>query len=189
MLPRAFVVVGVALALLAGLPALAPGDTSTPTRSAALDCDDPIDAVPAPPSLLRTFGGTVALQTSTSTSLALQGSPISDPAIARYHYFSKTPVYVRTNGKSATISVTRSSRGRVAPSWGNTDADGVATNTFTFGPCSGSATWIGFPGGYYLTRRGCFDFVVRAGRKNTRIRVGLGAPCPGQQPPPTISAP
>jgi hypothetical protein len=174
-------------ALLTCVHALVPVQATQPTRFATLKCRDPIDAVNVPPSYLRTFGGVVALQTSTSTRVALQAGPFSNAHLRAYGYFAKTPVYVRTNGKSATISVAKSARGRVAMSWGNTEFDGIATRSFTIGPCSGTTKWIGFPGGYYPSRRGCFDFVVRAGRRDTRVRVGLGAPCPGQQPPITIT--
>ena len=46
---------------------------------------------------------------------------------------------------------------------------------------------IVFPGGYYVTRPGCFALVVRGAEKATRVKIGLGAPCPGQRPPPSFS--
>jgi hypothetical protein len=157
------------------------------TPLATLNCRDPIGSATKPPHSVRTIGGAVALQTSTSTRRALQTARTSDVASAAYHYFTKSPVYVRTNGKSSTITVPRRQWGSIAMSWGNTDSDGVATQSFEMGPCPGSTKWIVFPGGYYVTRPGCFALVVRVAEKATRVMIGLGAPCPGQRPPPSFS--
>ena len=51
------------------------------------------------------------------------------------------------------------------------------------GPCSGQSKWIVFPGRYYVSKVGCFNFVVRAKDGDHKLSVGLGAPSPGQGPP------
>jgi hypothetical protein len=170
------------VALLASVASVTPADATRPTALASLNCRDPIGSAATPPPSVHTIGEAVALQTSTSTRRALQTARFADAP--GFRYFTKTPVYVRTNGKSATISVPRRQQGRIAMSWGNTDSDGVATQSFTVGPCSATTNWIVFPGGYHITRPGCFRLVVRVAGNDERVEVGLGAPCPGQRPPP-----
>ena len=71
--------------------------------------------------------------------------------------------------------------------WGNTDHDGIARRSFKLKPCAGPAKWLVFPGGYLLTEPACIDLVVRVTDHDTHVRVGVGASCPGQRPPPEPS--
>jgi hypothetical protein len=159
-------------------------DTTGVTPTAALDCADPIGFTAPPPS--EVVGGQIALLTSASRHRAAQAASYSNPAMARYRYFSKSPLYVRTGSASAQIVIPRSERGRVAVSWGNTDHDGVATEAFEVGPCTGASKWIAFPGGYFVTEPHCVRLTVAAGDRRERVRIGVGRACPGQEPPPRV---
>jgi hypothetical protein len=179
--------------MLAGLLTLAsavPGVGAVLSRSAmasaTLDCRDPIGAADTPPSYVKAIGGAVALQTRSTTRRALQTAATSDPNVPSLRFRAKTPLFVRT-GRAAKIIIPRKQLGRLAMTWGNTDHDGIATRAFTVGPCPGQSKWIVFPGGYYLTRPACIDLTVRAAGSDTRVRVGVGAPCPGQRRPPEPS--
>jgi len=98
-------------------------------------------------------------------------------------YWSKSPLFVRT-GKRAQVRIPRSERGHVAVAWGNTGLDDVADRVFLIGPCPGGVGWIGFPGGYFVDERHCVRLVVRIGGRDHAARIGVGAACPGQRPPP-----
>jgi hypothetical protein len=174
----AFVVVVVLGATM--LPAGA--DTTGVTPTATLDCTQPIGAAAPPRS--EVVGGQVALSTTRSRRRAMQAETYTDPAMPRYRFFAKSPLYVRTGGGSARVVVPRSERGRVAVSWGNTDHDGTASRVFDVGPCSGASSWIVFPGGYFVTEPHCVKLVVRTKGKDDTVRVGVGEACPGQRPPP-----
>ena len=57
------------------------------------------------------------------------------------------------------------------------------TTHLVVGPCRGESNWIAFPGDFFVSQVGCFDFVVRTDGVDHEISLGLGAPCPGQTPP------
>src|SRR5207253_11145210 len=50
--------------------------------------------------------------------------------------------------------------------------------------CDSSSSWLGYPGGYSVRQVGCLPLLVRAAGQEQRVLIGVGAPCPGQQPPP-----
>jgi hypothetical protein len=168
-----------ALVIVPGVAALA--DTTEVTPRATLDCADPI-GFRAPPRS-EVVADQIALLTSASRHRASQAVSYREPRMARYRYFSKSPLYVRTGAGSAQIVIPRSERGRVAVSWGNTDHDGTATSAFDAGPCAGTRTWIVFPGGYFVTEPQCVKLLVRTGSVQRTVRVGIGTACPGQRPP------
>jgi hypothetical protein len=172
----------VTIAARVGLPN---EDAAGVSEFGSLDCRDPIGgSATTPRRTVQPFRGVVALQTSASTRRALQIATFADPSAPDFGYWVKTPVYLRTNGKSATVVVPSGERGRIAMTWGNTDSDAVATRSFRVGPCAGSGYWVVFPGGYYVTEPDCYRLLVRVGGKEMRVQVGIGAPCPGQRPPP-----
>jgi hypothetical protein len=158
----------------------------TVPEEGVLDCHSPISGAAKPPGWVQPIGGALALQTAEAKreKPALQIAPLTDSSVRGFTFFAKTGLYVRADGKQATVSVPRSERGRIAMTWGNTDHDVIASRSFEVGPCSGGAKWIVFPGGYYVTEPDCFELRVRVGRDVTPIRVGIGAPCRGQRPPP-----
>jgi hypothetical protein len=49
--------------------------------------------------------------------------------------------------------------------------------------CDGSKPWMGFPGGFYVSEAGCIEVIVRQGDSEATIKIGVGALCPGQEPP------
>ena len=173
-------------ASLASLPCVAKGAAESAAPSAVLDCRDPIGAAETPPSDVTVIGGALALRTRRSTRRALQTTATSDPSMPVLRFFAKTPLFVRS-ATAAQIIVPRKQMGRVAMTWGNSDHDGIATHVFAVEPCRSASKWIVFPGGYFLTRPACIDLIVRVAGDATRVRIGVGAPCPGQQPPPEPS--
>jgi hypothetical protein len=181
MLPA--LILGFVLSTTGAHVALAGGNES-PTKTAALDCQGAIGGGSATSAENVTrIGGVVALQTSASNERALQTSRDPDAHGSVQRYLAKSPLYVRTEGRSAVIKVPQKARGHVALTWGNTDHDGVATRTLTVGPCAGGVGWIVFPGGFYVDRPRCIELLVEVSGRTHRITVGVGAPCAGQGPP------
>jgi hypothetical protein len=47
-----------------------------------------------------------------------------------------------------------------------------------------SKPWLAYAGGYFVSEPACVALIVRAANESQRVRIGVGAPCPGQDPPP-----
>jgi hypothetical protein len=162
-------------------------DSIRATAAAVLDCRNPIGAADTPRRDVTPIGGAVALQTAATTPAALQTDAIPDPSVPSHHFWAKSPLFVRA-GRTARIVVPRDQAGRVAVTWGNTDHDGIASRDFSVGHCPSASKWIVFPGGFFVAEPACIDLVVHADGEATRVRVGVGAACRGQRPPPEPSA-
>jgi hypothetical protein len=160
------------------------GQTQAVTASGSLNCRDPIGSDAPPRTNSETVGGAAALLTGFRGGRALGTARVSEPLLPSHRYWSKTPLYVRP-GKKAEIRVPRSERGWIAMTWGNTASDPLVDRTFSVGPCSAPTGWIVFPGGYFVTRPGCYTLIVSVKQRDTKVEVGVGAPCPGQQQPTT----
>jgi hypothetical protein len=131
---------------------------------------------------MEVVGDAIALVTSGSSETALQASSSgsADPAT---RLFAKTGLLVRA-GVQSELVVPPAWRGRVSIAWGNT-ALAEPTDRLVIGPCAGSATWLAYPGGYYLPEPACVELVVRTSAGGRTVQVGIGTPCPGQQPAPS----
>ena len=174
------------------MPSSAPTTTVAPATTGAdpggaevLDCKDPIGASSAPDEGFAAIGDAVALQTAASSPVALQTSVSGEPDPA-YGLFAKTGLLVRT-GVMSELIVPPEWLGKVAVAWGNTGSD-RPSGRLIVGPCPGTAAWIAFPGGYYVNQPACIDLIVRRDGTDHHVAVGVGSPCPGQQPPPEPSS-
>jgi hypothetical protein len=170
--------------VVVGSPVPAGADTTRVTPTATLDCRDPIGGYIDPPATYRQFGDQVALVTSRTSDRAMQAAPYDDPSAAPFEYFSKTGLLVRTGKGSAELRILRGEHGRLALAWGNTGHGGLASRGFRVGPCPGGIGYIAFPGGFYVDRPHCARLIVRVRGHDHTARVGVGAACPGQRPPP-----
>ena len=43
--------------------------------------------------------------------------------------------------------------------------------------------WLAYAGGYWIDHPACVPIIVRTGGKQQTVHIGIGTPCPGQQPP------
>jgi hypothetical protein len=172
MLPA--LILGFVLSTTGAHVALAGGNES-PTKTAALDCQGAIGGGSATSAENVTpIGGVVALQTSASNERALQTSRDPDAHGSVQRYFAKSPLYVRTEGRSAVIKVPQKARGHVALTWGNTDHDGVATRTFTVGPCAGGVDGLSSRTVSTLTDRVASNFSSKYPAERTASPSGSG---------------
>jgi hypothetical protein len=166
-------------------PELSTTDARPASASVTLDCRDPIGELTEPPADYEVIGDAVALLTSSSHPTALQ-TGLNDGSDRPLRLFAKTGLLVRT-GVESEIIVPEEWADRVLVGWGNTERKQRSTH-LDIGPCAGRTPWIAFPGGYYVSDPSCVEIVVRTASQDHRVTVGVGAPCPGQSPPPEPTA-
>jgi hypothetical protein len=158
-------------------------DTSVVSGGSAsvqhLDCNDYIGAHPVVPGL-QVVLGVVALPVSTAGP-ALQTARTGDPSIPRL--FAKTGLLVRA-GTDFQIDVPPGSRDRLGIGWGSGASLSKAVVVSHCPRAHLPVKWIAFAGGYWLDHPACVRLQVRTADRRRSVRLGLGAPCPGQAPPP-----
>ena len=99
--------------------------------------------------------------------------PLARGADRRYPWWGKWGALVRSGtNEPVTISIARPWRRHARIGWGN--AGGLSV---TFPPCSSSAPWIAYAGGFELKKRGCVPFDVQVGEQIQRIRIAFGRRC------------
>jgi hypothetical protein len=144
-----------------------------------LDCSDYIGAHPVVPGL-QVVLGVVALPISTAGP-ALQTARTGDTSIPRL--FAKTGLLVRA-GTDFQIVVPRGSGNRLGIGWGSSASPSKAVVVSHCPRAHLPVKWIAFAGGYWLDHPACVRLEVRTADRQRSVRLGLGAPCPGQAPPP-----
>lgn len=152
--------------------------SATPDVSAGvLGCDQVIEDTTGVPSGYETVLHTVALPTAQSARQALQVSQHQDQPAP--NFFAKTGLLVRA-GAAVSIEVNHPPDIALI-GWGS--ADEFVSYVSSTG-CGGQG-WLAFPGGFLVREPMCVDLTVKVNSEQESIRVGAGAPCEGQQPPPT----
>jgi len=161
------------------------GATSTPV----LPCASQIDASAAPSPQLTTVLGQVGLPLRDALGTVLLPNEPNPNA----RYWAKTGIDVRA-GASFEIVVPPAWRGRLSIGWGGVRQVTrlrVAACRWMSGRSQSSPAgpWLGFAGGYWVRSPACVALVVRAGHQTRDVRLGIGAPCPGQRPPLRLAGP
>lgn len=135
-----------------------------------------------PPDTMTVLINSVALPTSVGYREALQtsarGEFTHDDA---GRLFAKQGLYFKP-GHAFEVIVPDEFRDRLSIGW--------ATRSWrvTVGDCAGyPADWMALVGGYWVADPLCADLIVRSAEGEQRVKIGLGAPCPGQDPPPEPS--
>ena len=184
----------VALGVLAGCtggargtatPGHSPAGPATPSASAAataarpvLDCGDSIGGNP-PPAGFQVVLGVVALPASPRYP-ALGTAPTGE-GNGPLRLFAKSGLLVRP-GAAFDLSVPEPFAGRLRIGWGS---PGTPSRQLLVDRCANQGGgWLAFAGGYWIDRPACAALTVRVGDKQQQVRVGIGAACPGQGPPP-----
>jgi hypothetical protein len=94
--------------------------------------------------------------------------------------FAKAPLIIAVNS-SVTISVAPEWKGVLGLGWQSTRRDYTTLQVIS---CRGSTRWLLVDGGFSASRTGCMAIIVNTGSGRQRVPIGIGAPCPGQAPPP-----
>jgi len=161
-------------------PAQVPASPSDPIS--LLDCQAVIGSESVPAE-----GDSIVLDwVALPTGRALQANRTGDPGA---RLFAKDGLYIR-RGASFDLIVPHDSRDRLSINWG---FPGDATHhlrvpgcrpTRTVNPIRDEDAWLVYAGGYTVPEPACVSLVVKAGQTEQTVRVGVGAACPGQRPPP-----
>jgi hypothetical protein len=139
-------------------------------------CDQVIDETDTPAEPMTVVLGAVALPASTAMPHALQATRVrtAETGVA---YFAKWGLQVRRD-THVELSVPPRAAGRLWIGWGNAaePSDRVVVDR-----CPGPQRWVVFVGGYWVRTPGCFELLVSVnGSRQQTVRIGIGAPCPGQ---------
>jgi len=163
-------------------PATSSGTTtpvgSAEAGSATLDCANYIDAQP-PPADFQIVLGVVALPTSPSH--AALGTSANGPEQS-LRLFAKTGLDIRA-GTRFELIVPDQPAGRLGVGWGGAPSTPSRRLIVANCPNAGHTGWLAYPGGYWVSDPACVPLIVRAGGEDQLVHIGLGTPCPGQQPP------
>jgi hypothetical protein len=149
---------------------------------ALLDCQAVIGSESVPAE-----GDSIVLdRVALPTSRALQANRTGDPGA---RLFAKDGLYIR-RGAAFDLIVPEDSRDRLTINWG---FPGTVTRhlrvpgcrpTGTINPIHAQDAWLVYAGGYTVPEPTCVSLVVKAGQTEQTVRIGVGAACPGQGPPP-----
>jgi hypothetical protein len=156
-----------------------PTGASTGAASATLDCDQAIDEIDAPAESMTVVDGGIAVPASTTMRSALQATPVTTSETGSA-YFAKWGLQIR---RDTHVEVVVPGRDGTALwiGWGN---PGQPSPRVVVDQCAASRPWIVFAGGYWVRTVGCYELLVSVnGGPQQSVRIGIGAPCPGQSPP------
>jgi len=125
--------------------------------------------------------GVVALPTSPSHP-ALQTS-LTGESNAPLRLFAKTGLVIKSR-TSFELIVPNQIAHHFSIGWGG--APSIPTHRVVISNCAPAGNgsgWLAYVGGYWIDHPACVPLIVKVGARQKQVRIGLGRPCPGQQPP------
>ena len=149
--------------------------------SVAVECSSVDDWVEEPSPAYALILGVVAVPGAESTSQAMQTAN----ADGGLWESTKSGLIVPNGGKPFILSVPQDVQDRLYIwDWGT----GGFKYEIRVPGCERSEDyvddWVVFAGGLTVREPECVPLVVSDGSEEVRVMVGVGAPCPGQEPPP-----
>jgi hypothetical protein len=159
-------------------PLLAPESSSASVTT--LDCANGV-STDLRARDLQVVLGVVALPAS-PTAAALQTGRLGESGQPRL--FAKSALVVRA-GDSFELLAAQAPPRSLAFSWSPHTETPTPTRSLVVSGCRSTynSKWLAFVGGYHVNRASCATLIVRTATSQRRVRIGLGAPCPGQRPP------
>jgi len=121
----------------------------------------------------------VALPTAPTYPNALQTS-IRDAEDGTVYFFAKTGLWWRGH-TTFQLSVPAELHDVMAIGWGG-PAELAHTVSVDCDPDTEDG-WLVLAGGYWVREPMCAELIVEAGGNSQTLKIGLGLPCPGQDPP------
>jgi hypothetical protein len=158
-----------------GAPASAGGPNVGAGGAWTLPCSQ-IVGTQAPPRRMRIVLGSVGLPGRPGESRALQTGRDGR------RLFGKSGLWVR-NGARFALIVPATLHARLTMTWGDAGAGDRGYAMIDPGCRVGHARWLNYVGGYWVTRQLCATLIVSVVSRRRRVRIGIGASCPGQRPP------
>ena len=147
-------------------------------EAVSLPCQEKIESLDGP---IVDDDHTVILQRVVlPTGQALQAGWTGEHA--GFPLFAKDGLVIRAGARFELI-VSDSDRSRLRIGWGCARP----TTRLEVSRCQTtdpSKPWLAYAGGYFVSEPGCVSVVVKAANQTRRVRIGVGAACPGQDPPP-----
>jgi hypothetical protein len=184
---RALLPAAVIAMLLAGCTgtsvAPGPGKAAPATSSAALAgasalaCGDYIanNASAAPLPVVLGVVGLPASPRYPALGTSLSGDGSGAPRL-----FAKTGLVIRP-GTTFELIVPAAFARRLSIGWG---LPGTRSHRVMVSDCPDPGRgWLAYAGGYWIDHPACVPIIVRSGGRQQTVHIGLGTPCPGQQPP------
>lgn len=148
-----------------------------PARSRTVPCDEIIDLTRFPDSgnSRPQYRSRLVLDAfSVPPAFLSQINPSGEPP---WRYFSKWGMVVRSDGRTATVTVPPAWRDRLAISWGNA-GHGVFQSIRFAGCRYGRDVGNAYAGGFFLTSRSaCVPLIFSVGTRQTVFRFGIGRRC------------
>jgi hypothetical protein len=140
---------------------------------ATVDCFSVIDALDEPPFDYTVVSGVVAFGGSDNADTPLQAVWNEQSG----WFGSKTGLLVRS-GSTVTVSVPPDVQDRVNIGWGGSGGPWEVR----ISGCDRAEEWVVFAGGIGVRAPECVPLTVNDGATEQRVMIGVGAPCPGQEP-------
>lgn len=152
--------------------------TAATAGGPALRCADYIDDS-APIGSLQVVLGVVALPAS--PRYGALGTALLSSGQGPHRLFAKTGLVIKP-GATFELVVPASLAGRLGIGWGS---PAVPDPQVLVDKCANPAGtgWLAYAGGYWIDHPACVPIIVKAGGRQQTVHVGVGAACPGQQPP------
>jgi len=173
-------------------PATTSGRSSTQSRGSAtssaapvgesvLACGNYIDG-DAPVAPLQVVLGVVALPIS--PVYPALGTSLSGEGNGALRLFAKTGLVIRP-GTAFELIVPAEFADRLSIGWGS---PGTPSHRVVVNNCPNpGGGWLAYAGGFWIDHPACVPIIVRTGGKQREVHIGVGTPCPGQQPPQGLS--
>ncbi|HEY6739309.1 MAG TPA: hypothetical protein VI076_10710 [Actinopolymorphaceae bacterium] len=157
-----------------------PSASESPTaESVAIRCDERLDTVTPAPDLSHVVDGALELPSLDEPALRTQPASRTDALGAGWSW-AKHGIAVK-GGHRVTLRVAPEDTNRMRMGWGFAPIEKGVT---VVAECPAEPEWRAFPGGFWVERPGCYTVHVQVDDgEEQRARIGIGAPCAGQEPP------
>ena len=146
--------------------------TPAPSSSGSFDCADHIQSQGVPRSYHAVLGA-VALPVWPAGGIQHTARDSSNGAP---RLFAKSGLLVHT-GVASTITTQAPPSGRALIGWRNSAVTPTQRVEIPACPAGGGATWLAFPGGFWVDRPACVRLTVRTATGTASERVAVGTPC------------
>jgi hypothetical protein len=155
-------------------------------ESVEVECSSVDDWLEELPGAYTLVLGVVAVPGSENSPNALQ---VTEEDEDNGWQGTKSGLIIPNGGEGFTLSIPQEVRDRLFIwGWGT----GVFKYEIEIPGCERTESyiddWLIFGGGFSIRDPECVPLIVSDGSSEERIMVGVGSPCPGQGPPPSIDA-
>lgn len=160
-----------------------PSSTASAQGGTSLDCNA-IDDVLPPANRLVVLGSVAVPNPALAPALQTGRDPSPSSSVTTFFAKDGLGIKIRTRWR---IIVAPESVAHLRIGWGSPAVPGLSVAPSSTCDVQTSTGWLWYPGGYWTDQPGCYAVIVEVGTRQQQVNVGVGAPCPGQQPPQGVS--